>query len=664
MHDNEQIDETENPDFLETIKRKVNKDITNSEDFLSGYRDWCKDMHAIYHSSEKYTSLRKKNKMAVTWVQEDIDQFRAEATDKLWYNSRPCRIVGREDTDKADAEAKQLFMDYQDVEDNIFTKFGLWLRDAALYKACVAQVFYEERTERQWVIKDIPLPMLDEDGLPVIDESGNMIPATMNGQIIPSGEKEWVLEDVVVYRGATARRIDPSNVLFTIDKVENFDEWPVMVRSFQNRNFFDSEKYFFNKDVLDNKEGQSHASDIVAEKKGLTRTGADRTQKPFEYIEWQALVDKRAFYQYKYPDDERKMATVRPGDKVLVIIGIVDKETIVRADEDPLKWGRPNIVIGYIDPEEDSPHGRAISQMIESYQKAAEDLNGMQLENFKQSINAMWVINKAALVDKKPIVNKAGTVLLTNDDPGRVVKRIDQTRVAPDIYLLLEQYRQASQNADGMQDILKGRGERGVETLGESTQVLAQAGLRLRSYIKHFEESFVVPLYQLRNHINATFIDQEYAFRVIGDKAGAWRTITPETMRTPVDFVCESSTRETQRAVIVQQMLQFAQIAPLAAQLGQPVRLDKMLAELGENGFGWSQEKIEEYFPLIRMERQQEGGSESVDQMLIQGAMVQMQMPQIQAQAALQGGQHAKPKSEGDAIQSANAKSQPNIRSI
>lgn len=663
VHDNEQVDETENPDFIETIKRKVVKDIINSEDFLSTYRDWCKEMHATYHSSEKYTSLRKKNKMAVTWIQEDIDQFRAEATDKLWYNSRPCRIIGREDADKADAEAKQLFMDYQDVEDKMFTKFGIWLRDAALYKCCVAQVFYEERTKREWVIKDIPMPSLDENGNPILDEEGNMVPAIQDGQIIPSGEKEWVLEDVVVYRGATTRRIDPSNLLFTVDKVENFDKWPVMVRSFQNREFFDSEPYFFNKDILDNSEGQPHSQDIVAEKKGLTRSGTDRTQKPFEYIEWQAEVDKRALYEYKYPDDERKMATVRPGDKVLVVVGIVDQETIVRLDEDPLKWGRPNIVIGYIDPEEDSPHGRAISQMIESYQKAAEDLNGMQLENFKQSVNAMWVINKAALVDKKPIVNKAGTVLLTNDDPSRVVKRIEQARVAPDIYLLLEQYRQAAQNADGMQDILKGRGERGVETLGEATQVLSQAGLRLRSYIKHFEESFVVPLYTLRNHINASFIDQDYAFRVVGEKAQAWRSISPEEMRTPVDFICESSTRETQRAVIVQQMLQFAQIAPLAAQLGQPVRLDKMLAELGENGFGWSQEKIEEYFPLIRMERQQQGGQEAVDQLLIQGAMTQMQMPQFEA-AALQGGNNPKPKSESEAIQSANARNQPNIRSI
>ena len=117
--DNELVDETENPDFVETIKRRVIKDISNAEDFLSIYMDWCKDMHAAYHSSEKYVNLRKKNKMAVTWIQEDVDQFRAEATDKLWYNGRPCRIVGRDDNDKPDAEAKQMFMDYQDIEQRI-----------------------------------------------------------------------------------------------------------------------------------------------------------------------------------------------------------------------------------------------------------------------------------------------------------------------------------------------------------------------------------------------------------------------------------------------------------------------------------------------------------------------------------------------------------------
>jgi len=631
---------------------------------MTAHRDWSKDMHEAYHASEKYVNLRKKNLMPVTWIQEDVDAFRAEARDKLFYSGRPCRIVGREEQDKDDAEAKQVFMDYQDAEDKIFNKFGLWLRDAALYKACAAQVYYEERTKREWVVQDVPLPQVDEMGQPMMNAQGETMPAMdMMGQQISSGQQEWVLQDVVVYKGATTVRIDPSNVWFTVDKSTAFDEWPVMVRSYQSKDFFRSQPYFFNQDIIETKATQGGGNrDISADKKGATNIGAERTDKPFEYIEWQGMVDKAALYNYLYPNDQMQQAKVRPNDKCLALIGIVDRDTIVRIEDDPFKWGKPNVIIGFIDPEEDSPFGRAISQMIECYQKAAEDLNGIQLENFKQSVNAMWVINKSALADKKPLINKSGGVLLTNDDPNKVARRIDQPRVAPDIYLLLEQYRQSSQNAGGIQDILKGRGEAGVETLGESTQVLSQAGLKIRDYIRSFEESFVVPLYELRNHINSTFIDQEYAFRVVGEKAMNWRVIQPEQMRTPVDFICESSTRETNRAVIIQQMLQFIQIAPLAAQLGQPVRLDRIMAELAESGFGWSREKIEQYFPLIAMERMQ--GQPVVDQMLIENAMLQMQLPKMQAMLGMSGQEIPQPKSEGDAIQSANQRNQPSIRSI
>ena len=96
-------------------------------------------------------------------------------------------------------------------------------------------------------------------------------------------------------------------------------------------------------------------------------------------------------------------------------------------------------------------------------------------------------------------------------------------------------------------------------------------------------------------------------------------------------------------------------LAPYAQQAGQPVRFDKLLAKLAESGFSWSRDEVEEILPLIRFER--ESGQEgTVDQMLIQNAMLQQAAMQIQSLFGGAGGgpgqELPQPRSENEAIES------------
>ena len=168
-------------------------------------------------------------------------------------------------------------------------------------------------------------------------------------------------------------------------------------------------------------------------------------------------------------------------------------------------------------------------------------------------------------------------------------------------------------------------------------------------------------MYALRNHINATLIDQDYAFKIIGKKAENWRVITPVQMRASVDFICESSARETNRAVKTQQIIAFIKIAPFAAAAGQPVRFDKMMADLGETGFGMSRDTIESYFPLLKKERENPDDN-IIDDMLIQNALTAMFMGAGAGatQTNGTGGKDPQPLTEGQAVQGANAQNQPN----
>lgn len=658
--------------FLDNLKLRINADFEAGKRFMKDYHAKMIVWHQAYHASERYTDLRSKNRMPVTWIQEDVDTFKADARDKLFYTGRPCRIVGREEDDKADAEAKQDFMDYIDDQDDIYGKFGLFLRDCSLYATCAANVSYDERTKREWNLRPIPIPQIDEiTQQPVLDKNGEMIPAIdpQTGLLLESGDEEWVLEEIVIFRGATVRRIDMQNIFITIDKVSNDDQEPIMVQSFVDREFFNSQPYFINQEELETrgKATTGGTQDKAKDKKG----SPEESTKEHKYIEWQGWVDKKVLYKFqksnkdlpiidqeKRNNIDREMLKIAPNERTFVVVGLTDDEVFSRISEDPLKWGKPSIILGVIDPEEDSPFGRGIAQMIESYQRIGENLHDMLYENLKQSVNAMWYINTSVMDGRKELINKAGAIISGTVDASKAIQRIEQPRVATDIYLNIDRSREGARRAGGVMAILTGQGDPNAETLGENQIALAQSNLRMRDYIRSFEKSLVEKLYSLRNHIHATFIDQDFGFSIIGKKADKWRTISPVQQRASVNFVCESSTRETERAVITQQLIQFVEIAPHAANAGQPVRFDKMMRDLGELGFSMSQEKLEEYFPLLRLER--ENPDVDYDDMMIQNAMAAMQQGMVGTSTNGTGGNLPQPLTEGDALQGANARNQPN----
>jgi hypothetical protein len=656
-------------------------------------------MHTFYNRAQDYCDddLKKDKKFPSTIIQEDVDIFVADARDKITSTGRPCNVVGREEEDKDDAVAKQGHLDFQDEQDEIFNKIGVALHDSSLYSMCVAQVDYAEKKRREWVETEVPMPLveknelgepiLDEDGetISILDENNQLIPTfDTNGQLIMM--KDWVLEDVVFYKGSTVKRIDPGSLFFCKDKKEVSDRYPLMIRDYVTKDFFEDKPYFFNlKDIEPPGEGTALTidDDISESKTNRTNpndTGAG-TRNPYVYIEWHCQVDKAELYEWliaRGDIKERERATIRPGEKVWAIAGVVNDKTLVQLREEPFRWGAPNIIAGFICPDEQGLSGIGIAQKVEHVQRASEDTMGMIMEAMRQSVNPFWAVNMNHIVDKKNAkVNEAGGILQTNGPVDQVAKRYDMGQIAPDLFTLLAMFRNMSQDEGGVQPNIEGKGDPNAETLGEATAALAHAAIRMRDYLRTFENSFLIPLYQLRNHINATFIDQEYSYRVLGEKGLEWRQIEPGQMRAPVDFICESSTRETNRAIIIQQMLRFIQIAPLAHEVGQPVRLDKMMAELAEKGFSWPKEKVLEFFPLLRME---EEGKIDVDQHLVQNAALKMQAEGVIAAAGiaqLGGGggspaaspggpreQISQPTNEGEAIESNQARNQPTVGSV
>ena len=140
-----------------------------------------------------------------------------------------------------------------------------------------------------------------------------------------------------------------------------------------------------------------------------------------------------------------------------------------------------------------------------------------------------------------------------------------------------------------------------------------------------FEKTFIEPLWKMRNHINGKFVDDvPYLYSVIEDGMMNWRKLEPTQVRSEVDFVCEASVRENQKAVITQQILQALNLTLKMSDILGPIPLIKLLERLFEEGFGWKKSTIKELLPIEaiaqqlmqrNMEKQQEMQSENPNSM-------------------------------------------------
>lgn len=692
--------------FQARLLEIVKQDYKNAKTHLHDFHRKCNEVHEMYHNAKKYTDLKTQSQFPIPFLQQTVDQFKGDLQDKLHYANRPCQLVGREDTDKADAEAKQQMMEYQDEVLGMYTKMGLWVQSCAMYRIAVGQVDWWEDTQSDWTEEDVPQMELDQSGIP-------RPRLDMSGQPIMSGQKRWVKKDYTNFMGAKPKYIRVTDFFFTEDKETMQDEFPIMIRGDKSRRFFDR-PYFINVDKLADIKTEGSASeeksDAASRKKLLHyETKSSPPGRPYEYVEWQGPLNKAEIYaelaqlrpkEYqeitpgqlylelafneKGEEIDRKLIEIESEDETCwAIVGMTNEQVINRLEPNPFGLYCPNVVVGYMLSEDEGLTGAlSLSELIEAVHKGLQVNMGMWIENLKQSVDAGAIINTDGLINPEKVeVNTAGFTLLTNKDVNQVYKRVEQPRVSPDILVLQNFLEQAGRRAIGRDEIITGQGDPATETLGESNIVFQQALLRTRDYLKSFEDSFIIPLWRMRAAVNAEFITQDYAIRVLGAKGYEWKKIKASQVKASVDFICESSKREHQKAVLAQQIIEVAKLAPLAIQAGQPVRIDVLIEELGSSCFNWLEEKINRVLPGIAYEKSMEDPN-AYNKMLAENAMLQHAMIRLNMIAAAgnalvgapsmggngqprkggTAGASAKPKTDAEVEANANARFQPDLR--
>lgn len=606
--------------FEAEMLARVKREYKDGKDFLRPFHQRCVEMTTMYHNARAYDKYAADNKFPVSFFQEQIDLAVAETQDRLWFKNQPCKLVPRPTANAQDVEQKQEVMDYQDRQDKVQRKFRSMLRDAYLNRMAIAQVDYDEKFTYEYQTQQQPIVMEDVGGQPIIMQApdGSMAMQSVS-------EKVRTLS----YAGSRVKRVDPINLFFTQDKRDADDDEALMVRSMLSRKDLRTKAYYIKKNVdllpdVVPGEIDSEEADLARTKREMFGTAPDksRSRKPYEYVEWQGKVSKHKLY--KYEGREQELEGIDPNEECWCICGMVIGATVVRLHESPFDFDRPNIIIGVILDEEEETFGGSIADKIIAAQKGMEKMAGVLLANLKGAVNAGHVLNVNNIEnDGKIDVNEEGFVIrITGGDVRAVHKRIEQPKVAADIYTFLDILKFWGQSGSGINDLKSGRGDKASETLGESQIVTQFGALRTTEYLQSIESTFVVPLWEMRNQINMQFIPTEYLYLIIGPEGvERWQTISRVQIMAGVTFRCEGASRETNRSVLTQQILQLSKIVPLMSQTGVPVRMDKLVQRLCTSGFSWSQEEVEDFLPLLRMEREQ--GQEAMDQMMVENALLQ-----------------------------------------
>ena len=601
----------------------VKRDFERAEKHLKNFHKQCVDRYHHYVAPGLETNIEKDKSFPTPFATEQIDTLTADMMEKLWYKDQPCSIYGRNKSDSKDSDAKRAFMLYQDDADDSHSKVRQAILNCCICKIAPAVVNFKEEYKIVEEVQERPIlnPM---SGLPVLLDDG----------ITPALFPEVVKVRKYSYQGATVALIDPIDFFFTQEKREVYDEHPMMIRQKTSADWFKGKPYFLESGIkkLKDRNFQSSSSsdtdDLLTERRSLLGFTKDEDSQPgqYDYVEWHGYFDPN-----------------NTGEKELYILGVVDNEILMRMQtgEEAFDLGHPNIVIGNIGQEYGEIIGLSLMDKIHSVVHAMDTMMGMLLKNLRQTAHAMWAGDDLLLKDKR-IVADAGTFIRTKGDPNKAFMRLDPVQISQDIYAGLEILRDMGQNASGLNDISSGKVQEGVETLGEADILKNQTAQRTKGgYLRSFEKSFIEPLWKMRNEINMRYVtDEGYLYAVLEDDIMDWRKIEPNQVRADVDFICEASVRENQRAVITQQILQAVNLNLKMIEILGPLPMIRLLDKLYEEGFGWRREDIENLLPVETIAKQLiERDREKQQQ--IEGENPQ-NMPQ--------------PKSEGDAQQSAQKK--------
>jgi hypothetical protein len=134
------------------------------------------------------------------------------------------------------------------------------------------------------------------------------------------------------------------------------------------------------------------------------------------------------------------------------------------------------------------------------------------------------------------------------------------TPIGEDGYRLLQDTIAGGQAKGGINDMKAGRVPGQATTATVGSQAFSQASIRFKDILWMFENSVIIPLCDKAHAINQQFIDQPYAISILGQEGTYWQTVDPTQIAGRVNFESLASTKNSDKAVNIEQLMRAIQV--------------------------------------------------------------------------------------------------------
>lgn len=565
------------------IIERVLNDFETFSDALRDKHKHFSDFLKHYHNVVQKKRKQGQANVPAPLAAETVDTVHADIVDKtIGSDGLLVDITPGEATDIQHAEASKDLIQHQLYVEEAETVWGQLVKTCLQLGTAPAKVSYVERyktfTERQ----------------PVIDMFGNRVGF------------ERVRSEKLVYKGPAITPVDIFDFFPHPDMVELDDDVPIIHRFiatpehikerarqglYKNTRYVDFEKKISQLDDGDHAEKRERRELAGIKYHAATRLGV-------ECYEWQGMYDL-------HENDIR----------VNCVFVVTSDGVLLRADELPYDDQEKTYICPRINRTAGEFWGVGLIEKQHPMIHGLNALNNTLLDALYQAVHKKRLIDSKGIPNKAELVNRQGQIIRiqrrgAGEPLDNYYRELDVGRVAPDVWQAMGMYQDWASKASGVADFMKGYLPSKVQSATAIQTTSSQASAKFRLLLKEIENTGSIPICKRMQKINLQFFDQAEVVRVIGRRGLHWRTINPEDIAGEVHFVALGSTREIDKGVNIQQLMQTIQVASGSPQLQKVITIlflaltDQFKLphrDMIQDILGWEQQKTQ-YYEQMKMQ--------------------------------------------------------------
>ena len=512
----------------EELKNKVLRRFVASRDFRAGFDKKWSEMFRMYRCIIDEKAKRTKNRRATLYVPESWSQVETIAPRMVAsvFASRPyVSVLARDLGTKGEAaQAMEYLLDYQ-LSDriDIRAKAGTWLRDTVVYGHGPAKVSWRLQ-KRQRKVK---LPFLEN---PLYKQVFDVF-----GVSIEDIPKEI---EVTEYDDPWIEPIDVFNFFWAPDALNMEDARYVLQRQRVTMDYIEQQAelgIFEGTKKIKPRGYEDQESGIVARlgDLGLDEIDADTEEPTLELLE--------------YWEDG-------------LVVVVIDRTTVVRAEDNPFAHGRKPFVTAKVIPSSSQLPGISVLEAAESGQLQLNDWRNIRMDNTILKLYAPWFKELGVDIDHEDMVLGPGEIVTV---PGRdAMWQHDVPDVRQSAYEEEKLLQDDIQKATGAYEVMRGQSMGSRTTATEVAVRSEQGGFRFEDMRGNIEHYGLLPAVQMMGSMNQQYIDTERAVRVAGPGGQELTAVAPHELVGDFDYMYMGSATEpvANRDLRRQQWLQLMQV--------------------------------------------------------------------------------------------------------